>query len=251
MHFGQTVPLFHCHKYGILTLFIEINPPPPPQPPPILEHPATPSPPSLPSPKPSHMTPNYPPTPRSYLPVCPPIHMVGRTLLIFSTSSYCSSFSVGCGETPSRTWSGALLASCFPLPELLVGVVDPEEAGEPVARYIFGPVSSSAARGSAASHQHCKSSNKRGRVFCSIRNFVVLFFSGFLSDPWYSHRNWSDFSVRYYTIAVISWWCRWLVMLPSPNSETCMHSPAVVYLYSSLSHSQDLGHTEHQNYHFQ
>lgn len=76
-----------------------------------------------------------------YLPLWPPIHMVGSRLLIFSASSYCNSFSVGSGEMPSRTISGGLMDILWILLSPSVGVVAPDDGGEPVARYITGLLS--------------------------------------------------------------------------------------------------------------
>ena len=106
----------------------------------------------------------------SYLPVWPPSHMVGSTLLIFSISSNCSSLSVGSGEMPSRTRSDVWPASRRLEVEVWVGVLLPEEAGEPVARYILGPVSSStdppaaaAAAAAASPAQHGGRCRCRGK----------------------------------------------------------------------------------------
>lgn len=60
---------------------------------------------------------------------------MGKILLIFSTSSYCKSLSVGSVEIPSFTSSVGSWRSLFSGPdeELEVGVVAPDDAGEPVA----------------------------------------------------------------------------------------------------------------------
>ena len=80
-----------------------------------------------------------------HLPLCAPIHVVGRTLLIFSNCPYWSWLSGASVLKPSRTMSGW---SCSGLSGSVDddGVIVPEDGGEPTARNTVAP------RGSERKH---------------------------------------------------------------------------------------------------
>ena len=79
-----------------------------------------------------------------HLPLCEPSHMVGLIDSIFSTSTYMKSLSVGTALIPSLTSSVGAFRRRFSLPtSVLVGVLEPDLTGDPVALIILARTASS------------------------------------------------------------------------------------------------------------